>query len=118
MTFSQRLLTAEGDIGTNNADGSQGAHIKAGGAIIAEELTVKDGAVQVSIGADAGVGLEASSGTRDVDKDGNAEYCIRGGSKVVVGACIEPGQFITDAKKGFDALKRAVTSAGFPGGHW
>jgi hypothetical protein len=117
-TVSVRGGSAEVDIGSNNVDGSTGAHVKVGGAALAPELTMKSGAQQLSVGVDAGAGFEASSGTRDIDRDGNREYCLRGGAKLVLGACIEPGQVITDLDTAWRTLKHLATAGSYPGGRW
>jgi hypothetical protein len=117
-TVSARAGTVEVDVGTKNVDGSTGAHLKVGAAVVTGELTTKGGAQQLSIGGDLGGGLEASSGTRDIDGDGNREYCIRGGAALVLGGCIEPGQLITDLETAWQTVKHLSTSGSYPGGRW
>jgi hypothetical protein len=47
----------------------------------------------LTFGAAVAVGMEASAGVRDVDRDGKREYCLRAGGgalgKVTVGLCLE-----------------------------
>lgn len=89
---SFEVFTAHAAIGTENPDGSRGFGVSAGAAIVGGEVSgsVLHGAVSGSIGASAGVTLEASIGVRDADKDGRPELCGRLGVVVVTGdLCLE-----------------------------
>jgi hypothetical protein len=107
-TAQGALGTSELDIGSKNVDGSEGAHIKVGAALYSAEVTSGTPDFQLTVGADLGVGLEASSGERDLDRDGKTEYCFRAGTSVVVGMCFEPASAIEVARTGVEALKKLV----------
>lgn len=107
--------TAEINVGSNNSDGSKGAHIKAQLSSGTYEVTTGSNTLQVTLGVGAGGGLEASSGDRDADNDGKTEYCFKAGTAVTAGICIEPQQIIDDAKSGVESLKRAFSAVRLPG---
>ena len=104
------IVSAELNIGTQNSDGSTGAHIKAQASLVSAELTTGSPTLQLTVGVDFGVGLEASSGERDLDADGKTEYCVRAGAGVVVGGCIEPAQIAEDFQTAMSHLARVVSS--------
>jgi hypothetical protein len=107
--------TAELNVGTQNVDGSTGAHLKAGAALYSAEVTTGTPGFQLTVGVDVGVGIEASSGERDLDGDGRTEYCFRAGTAVLAGFCAEPGQLLADAKGALEVLEKIVAGAHYPG---
>lgn len=114
-TAQGALSVVEVNVGTQNVDGSQGAHIKAGAAIYSAEVATGTPGFELTLGADLGIGLEASSGERDLDGDGRSEYCFRAGSSLLAGFCAEPAQLLADAKDAVEVLKRIVTATRHPG---
>jgi hypothetical protein len=75
----------------NNADGSQGARLAASANIGQATVSLSDqSGTEVTGGLGFGVGFDASSGTRDIDGDGDNELCVRASWNVVVaGICVE-----------------------------
>ena len=90
VQVSGEVFTAQAHATFDNPDGSTGAGASAGATLIGGEVTLRDGADSLTLGASAGVTLGASYGVRDVDHDGQPEFCGRvdvgAGS---VGVCIE-----------------------------
>jgi hypothetical protein len=113
VTFTRNV--AELNVGSNNADGSHGAHIKAQLSAYTLEGTTGSAGFQLTAGVDLGIGLEASSGTRDADGDGRTEYCFKAGSTFAGGICVEPRQLVDDAKAALDTVERLVSSQRRPG---
>jgi hypothetical protein len=93
---------------THNADGSTGARVGASASL--EQVTWTGGdkrGDEITIGAAAGVGFDVSSGTRDVDKDGRKEYCLRAAiGPVIAGACAEYESIAEDAKEFYRRLSQ------------
>ncbi len=90
VQVSGEVFTAQAHSTFDNPDGSTGLGASAGTTLIGAEITLRDGADSLTLGASAGVTMGASYGVRDVDHDGQPEYCGRvdfgAGS---VGACVE-----------------------------
>jgi len=83
------LLSAQESGGSHNKDGSSGFNTSVSASLASLEGTLRIGAGSVTAGVSAGPSLELSAGTRDIDGDGALEWCLRAGSTVTVGACVE-----------------------------
>lgn len=75
-SLSAELMTVRAGYGTRNEDGSKGFNagvvLRAAGV----ESTISTGASGLTVGVGPGIGLAASVGVRDADKDGYAEACL------------------------------------------
>ncbi|MGC4090537.1 MAG: hypothetical protein QM756_22240 [Polyangiaceae bacterium] len=89
-TISAELLTGSVALGTLNKDGSVGVNVSKGYTVAGLEVTTTTGGSSATFGMSRGDSAEVSSGTRDADGDGYAEWCMRyGGTVKTVGGCIE-----------------------------
>lgn len=92
-SITAELLTGHIAYGTHNKDGSEGANISFGVTLAGVEITkdVGDGK-SATAGAAVGVAVELSAGTKDSDRDGKEEYCLRVAAPSLpfaVGGCVE-----------------------------
>jgi hypothetical protein len=101
-----RAPEVEMHAGVHNPHGCVGATAGASHNLVASEATVGADGNSLTAGVSVGWGGEASGGVRDVDQDGNSEYCARVGLSLqavpvgfVVGACVEPARL-------YDAVTR------------
>ena len=87
------VLGADASVGTQNADGSVGAHANFGAQVAGFEATVSVPNFSLTIGFGEGVGGELSIGVRDADQDGRLEVCARASLASVfgllIGVCFE-----------------------------
>ena len=90
VQLSGEVFTAQAHATYDNPDGSTGFGASAGYTVVGGEITFRRGADSLTLGASTGVTMGAAGGVRDVDQDGQPEYCGRvdfgAGS---VGLCIE-----------------------------
>lgn len=95
VSGSIESFTASAQAGIDNADGSVGANVGLGATAASIEVTGKYSGSSVTAGLSAGLGMSASIGLRDDDKDGKKEVCVRTAFEfVIAGGCIELPFFV------------------------
>jgi hypothetical protein len=79
------------ELGTHNADGSDGVSLGASASAVGVEFTVGgDSDNSLTVGVGVGVGAHVSLGGRDIDNDGKPEVCAHVGVAVfTLGGCVE-----------------------------
>jgi len=88
--ISGELFAVGAEVGTRNADGSQGVGLGAGVVFAGVEATLKLGDdSSVTIGASSGMGFHVSLGLRDADQDGKPALCGRVVELFTIAGCIE-----------------------------
>ena len=90
MKVSGEVFTAQAHATYDNPDGSTGLGASAGYTAVGGEVTLHCGADSLTLGVSAGVTVGASYGVRDIDQDGQPEYCGRiDFGAGTAGACVE-----------------------------
>jgi|GEM_PF-6193467 len=84
------VFSVDAGAGTRNKDQSRGVNAGAVANLVGVEGTKSIGASEVTAGVALSLGLEGSLGTRDIDNDGDTEYCVRASvGFLTLGTCIE-----------------------------
>jgi hypothetical protein len=81
---------ARANLGENNDDGSLGGNLGAGAELVGGEATINTPAGSLTGGLSVSMSVSGSIGVRDVDHDGEPEFCAKFSVPAfTLGACVE-----------------------------
>ena len=90
LSLTMDSLTARGNLGVHNDDGSTGGNVGATAELAGAEVTLGTPAFSVTGGLSMSWGASGSLGIRDQDHDGKPEYCEKFSIPVLTeGVCVE-----------------------------
>jgi hypothetical protein len=90
LSVTADAAVARANLGENNDDGSLGGNIGSGAELVGLEATINTPAGSLTFGQSVSMSLSGSMGVRDVDHDGELEFCAKFSVPLyTIGACVE-----------------------------